>query len=186
MRYLAVFLCLLGVFALSNLTEARGLRRSSGCPSCSGGCCQSPTVPTEAPVCPCKGGQCGGSTSTALSAGDVHGPQPHFDARPGPGPGPHLEPHYGGGGFHGFYPPIPLVVNYATQPRYVPNPVTGQMEMHTPGRWTTAADNSVYWQALPIWPLGDAKPSVPAVAGPIKAIISKRPIRAILGRLLRR
>ena len=109
-------------------------------------------------------------------------------------------PHFGGGfgGFHGFYGPnpinyiAPLIGDFATAPRPILNPNTNVIQMMTPGSWqlvNAGTPQQVYaWVPAPmgIWPLGDAAPSKPAAAGPIKAIIGRRPIRAILGRLLRR
>ena len=72
------------------------------------------------------------------------------------------EPFHGGyGGYHGGWGvPVnpwnfvaPLVVDYATQPRYVVNPVTGQQELRGPGRWVTNADGSILYMPLPAWPL---------------------------------
>lgn len=50
----------------------------------------------------------------------------------------------------------PLVVNYATDPRMVTNPMTGQTVMMTPGQWVAAPAGSVVpyiWQNMPFWPL---------------------------------
>ena len=121
-------------------------------------------------------------------------PGPHFDG--------HVpQPHFGGGfgGFHGFYGPnpinyiAPLIGNFATAPRPILNPNTNVIQMMTPGSWqlvNAGTPQQVYaWVPAPmgIWPLlSDVAPSKPAPAGPIKAIIGRRPIRAILGRLLRR
>ena len=107
-------------------------------------------------------------------------PPPHFQ------PVPHFEPphdfHGGGdfhggdfhgGGFHGGdwhgdYAPgphydvnpwnfvAPIIANFATAPRYVTTPATGQMELRAPGQWVQPAPGQWAWNALPVWPLSKA------------------------------
>ena len=96
---------------------------------------------------------------------------PHFQ----PAPQPHFEPphdwhgdHHDGdfhGGWHGYPQPYvnpfkyiaPLVVNFATAPLMVVNPLTGQAQMMTPGQWVLVnagtPAQTYTWQPLPIWPL---------------------------------
>jgi hypothetical protein len=135
--------------------------------------------------------------------GDFHGgPGP----RPGPGPMPHPPTPYGGGYGHGYgwhrpyFNPLPYIVgpviNYATQPRMVPNPVTGQMEYRSPGRWTQTADGAWAYMPMAVWPLGSSKdaetcgatlevPVIAVFAGPvhkaIHAIREAHPVRRVVG-----
>ncbi len=60
----------------------------------------------------------------------------------------------------------PLVVNFATAPRMVVNPLTGQPQLMSPGQWilvNAGTPAQTYtWQPLPVWPLGSEKPNVNA------------------------
>jgi hypothetical protein len=117
-------------------------------------------------------------------------PTPHFQ------PGPHGDFHDGGHGdfhqdFHGGFDPhfqpspwnwlAPVIVNFATAPRMIVNPATGQAELRMPGQWVlvnAGTPSQTYtWQAMAMWPLEAAKPT-PAVALP-------HPIRTIRGKIRR-
>ena len=106
----------------------------------------------------------------------------------GPHGGPGPQPFHGGGDFHGgyggwhgdyapgpHYQPnpwnfvVPVITNFATAPRYVTNPATGQAELRPPGQWVQPAPGQWAWQALPMWPLlGKTAPRV--LTTPIPAI----------------
>jgi hypothetical protein len=95
------------------------------------------------------------SALNAKITGDFHG-----DFHGGQGQGFHGDFHGGG-----FYPqPInpwnfvaPIVVNIATAPRAVTNPMTGVPQMMSPGQWVAVnagtAAATYTWQPLPAWPL---------------------------------
>jgi hypothetical protein len=136
--------------------------------------------------------------------GDFHG------GHGGPGP----QPFHGGGDFHGggfrqggyggyhggwgnpWNYVAPLVINYATEPRPVMNPMTGQTEMLPPGQWVANPPGSpvpfVYVRSM-AWNLLGATagqdtegPIINAVVRPIKKIIEVKPVRSLIGRIVRR
>jgi hypothetical protein len=74
-------------------------------------------------------------------------PQPHFQ----PAPQPHFE-------VNPWNFAAPIITNFATAPRYVTNPATGQMELRTPGQWVQPAPGQWAWNALPVWPLAGKAP----------------------------
>ena len=124
-------------------------------------------------------------------------PQPHFQ----PAPQPHFEPphdwhgdHHDGdfhGGWHGDYAPgphydvnpwnfvAPIITNFATAPRMVVNPLTGQPQLMSPGQWilvNAGTPAQTYtWQPLPVWPLGNEKPKAkaekPARIRPLRRLV---------------
>jgi hypothetical protein len=106
----------------------------------------------------------------APGADFVHpGPEPFH---PGPEPfhpGPQPFPHgYGwNGGWHAnpWNWVAPVITDIATAPRYVQNPVTGQMELRTPGAWQTV-NGTLAWVPMPVWPLAAAKVGEAAPAAP--------------------
>ncbi len=114
--------------------------------------------------------------------------------RPGPMPG----PHYGGygGGYDPFRFVAPAILNYATAPRIISNPLTGQPQLMTPGYWASAPVGSAVpyiWQNTAVWPLtGSAKPTLEATGDkqsatlprPIKFFKAKKPVRKLIGKIL--
>ena len=129
---------------------------------------------------------------------DIQGPMP------GPHPGPGPQPFHGGGyggGYGGFYRPYvnpfnyiaPIVVNYSTEPRMIPNPLNGGIpQMMTPGYWQAqpGAMPPYAWVTLPMWPLLGSKADAAATeAANVEAIPvvhffrEHKPVRHLIHRI---
>jgi hypothetical protein len=157
---------------------------------CASGNCPSGTCPVTAP--PLTDAE---AVKDPTGPNDHHGPGPMPGPMPGPRPGPMPGPHFDQGHHYGWGRPSPYfniapyivgpVINYATQPRMVQNPMTGQMELLTPGRWQQTAQGVWAYVNLPVWPLGSSVESAAAdVAGPVAhrviGVLSKiKPIQRI-------
>ena len=106
----------------------------------------------------------GGPSACVAAASQGHSLPPRGHSRGARGcggfrsgmPGPHFN-------YHGGWNPLPYVIPYVAPnvngQRYVPNPVTGQMELRGPGRWDQHSDGSWSYDPLPFWPPGSARPS---------------------------
>ena len=155
----------------------------------------------------------GGCCPATAGPGDFgHGgpPQP-FHGGPGPGPQPfhggdqgfhgggwdHGGPHWGGGWGGGWQQPFnpipwiaPVIENYATAPRSILNPMTGQYAVMTPGYWrATPPGSSVpyIWTPTAIWPITGATAASGATQGPMIDRFRQRkhhPIKTIIGGLI--
>jgi hypothetical protein len=218
MRPVFLFVAFLAVLLIAVVAIAQ-------CPNCPNGTCPAtvcqPAIPPAAPVTAC-GPAATGEVSVPVTAivvprrrllapGPFHGGPAPFHGGP--------EPFHGGYGYGGGYhvpwgvpyvaPFVAPIINYATAPRMVTNPLTGQTEMMNPGQWVAAAPGSAVpyvWQSLPIWPLGavatetttanlgaDTAVGVASffkthkpVRHAIAAVLEKKPLRHLLARIFHR
>ncbi len=194
MQRFAIFLIVLLCMAWSSTTYAKHKKPVA------------PVVPAPSVIADGKLPPACGPVAKMVTDGPNFGGPPH--GGPGPMPGPHMGPmpgpHFGGGDFHGdggwhgggwnnWFNPLPfvapLVINYATQPRMVINPITGQSQLMSPGQWilvNAGTPQQTYtWQPLPAWPLL-SKPIAKPVAQPVTLPHPIKRIRGIFARLFRR
>jgi hypothetical protein len=80
---------------------------------------------------------------------------------------------------------LPYVMPLLNGPRYVPNPINGQMELHTPGRWNQHPDGSLSWDNLPVWPLTGGAETAASDGEQAQAVPVERrqPVRNLIRRI---
>jgi hypothetical protein len=169
-------------------------------PCCPGGVCgPKPLECLAPPLAPTTSHTAPPTQKTSPPGAQDASAPPFAGPRPGPGPMPFNRGYgwgYGYGG--GWRSPIyvnpfnyvaPLVVDFATAPRSIVNPLTGQPQMMSPGQWQVVnagtPQQTYTWQSLPAWPLlgSTATTSATDAASPV---VDKGRIRKFLGRFHRR